>query len=169
MMLRMTYLAGMVSLCLSGAVQSQGVYGGLGVGAMDADINGLDASWNGSVMLGYAFGDGPGKFAVEAQYTGPVSDGDVNGGGGGDWNIQTIAGYVAYRYGETVYVKARLGYLHESASIHIGPANLNENDDSVSGGVGVGWNINENIAIEGEFTVIESDINFYSAALIYNF
>ncbi|VAW82826.1 hypothetical protein MNBD_GAMMA14-824 [hydrothermal vent metagenome] len=166
--------AGLIpALCLvSGAVMAEGAYVGARVGIMDADVSGLDSATNMGVLLGYTFGDVSDgmTWAVEGEFTTTASKGDVDlAGFNGDWDIDTQAIYGVLRIGGDFYGKARVGYLREDISVSVAGISADGSDSGLSGGVGAGWRINEQIAIEAEYTLVEKDVDFYSAGVNFAF
>jgi len=159
-------------LCLLGSTaMAEGVYVGAKVGVMDPDINGMDEATNAGVVLGYTFGgDGNISWAAEAEFTTTISDGDIEVfGQKGDWDVDTQALYGVLRFGSDIYGKVRAGYLREDVSASIAGVSVDDDDTGFSGGLGAGWRMNENFAIELEYTFIEDDLDFYSAGLNYSF
>ena len=150
--------------------QAEGYYGGLKVGAMMNDVSGLDSATNIGLNLGYAFedyGNGP---AIEGEYTTSASDGDISiNGQSGSWDVDTLAIYGAYRFGGDFYGKVKLGYLHEDGSASGPGGTFSGTDSGASIGIGAGWTLSPQSAIEMEYTVIESDVNFLSLGFNYTF
>ena len=89
----------------------------------------------------------------------------------GDLDMDTHALYGAFRYGETVYFKAKLGVLREEVDIKVRPAgpSVSDNDTGLSGGIRVGARLGDHFMIEAEFTVIEEDVNYFSIGAGFRF
>lgn len=155
-----------------------GVKGGLmlidnlDVGAgttVDAD-NGL----NGGLFVGYQWGlGGAGSIAVEGEFSTALSAGDmtITGPGGsitGEWEVQTLAIYAAYRSAGDLYFKGKIGFLDEDVDLTLGGTTTNASDTGMSLGLGAGWNIGTG-GIEAEYTIIEEDVSFFSIAYHHYF
>ena len=160
-------------LCLIGSTaMAEGVYVGAKVGVMDPDVNGLDEATNAGVAIGYTFAEIEEMFSwgFEAEFTTTVSDGDAElAGFKGDWDVDTQAIYAVVRAGKTVYGKLRAGVLREDVSIDIAGISAEEDDTSFTAGLGAGWRVTEKLALEAEYTFIESDLDFYSIGVNYSF
>lgn len=161
-----------MGVCTAAAAQENPLYFGLKAGQMDLDASGFDNSSNFGLMLGYdLYRDANGALAVEAEYTHDISKGDVNVSGvGGNWKIETLAGYGAYRTAGPVYLKAKAGYLREDISVSgISGNTVSGKDSGFSFGAGVGYHFNSKTGIELEYTVIEEDVNFLSIGYFTHF
>ncbi len=160
-------------LCLfSSAAMAEGPYLGAKLGIMDADVSGLDDATNVGLFAGYNFGElGDGiSWALEAEFTTTISDGDVDVLGlNGDWDVDTQALYAVLRVGGDLYGKLRAGYLREDVSVSIAGVSIGGDDTGFSGGLGGGWQVNEQLAIEAEYTLVEEDLDFYSIGVNYAF
>ena len=141
----------------------EGLYGGVGVGIMNIDIHNADRLYNGTLQMGYHFNN---NLALELQYTDSLTEGDINYNYGYyrssvSYSVQTLAAYGVYRSSGDVYFKGKAGVLREKV--------LSAKDTGVSAGVGVGFRISDSAALEFEATIIEKDINFFSAAINFGF
>lgn len=163
-------IAGLIVATVSVTAQSENYYVGLKAGSMLTRLDGFDNSANGGVTLGYAFGDYNNAAAIEAEYTGSLSDGDINiGGAKGKWKVDTFALYGAYRFGGDLYGKVKIGYLNERASASGPGGTFSGTDNGASIGLGAGWKLAPQMAIEAEYTRIESDVDFLSVGFNYLF
>ncbi len=160
-------------LCMLGSTaMAEGVYLGARVGVMDPDVSGLDNATNASVLIGYMFAEIDDMFSwgFEAEATTTVSDGDAEVlGFKGDWDIDTQALYGVIRVGKAFYGKLRFGFLREDVSIDVAGVSVEGDDTSFTTGIGGGWRTTENLALEAEYTQVESDIGFYSVGVNYFF
>lgn len=148
--------------------QENPVYFGLKAGQMDADQGGFDAASNIGVIFGYAMvRDVRGAFALEGEYTLNLSKGDI--AGGGDWKVETLAVYGAYRTADTVYLKAKAGALRQDVRCRGSSRDICGKDSGLSLGAGVGWRLNRKIGLELEYTMIEEDIGFLSLGYFTHF
>lgn len=152
-------------LAASAAAQAadQGVYFGIKGGLMDPKESRLDDAINLGGVIGYNI---PGV----TQLGGPIGiEGDINlslvkgdVSGGGDWDVQTFAGYGVYRTGGAAYAKAKVGIAHQRMSV----SGAGENDDtSFSYGVGAGLKMGPGRA-EVEYTWLH-ELNFISVAYLF--
>ncbi|MFL6624030.1 MAG: porin family protein [Sulfurifustis sp.] len=161
-----------VTICAAAAAQESPLYFGLKAGQMDIDQSGFDTSSNFGLLLGYdLFRDVNGSLAIEAEYTRDISKGDVQiGAANGDWKIETLAAYGAYRTAGPIYLKAKAGYLSEDISVSgVSGTGVSGNDSGFSFGAGVGYYFNRKTGIEFEYTVIEQDVNFFSIGYFTHF
>ncbi|HEX9628088.1 MAG TPA: outer membrane beta-barrel protein [Acidiferrobacterales bacterium] len=105
---------------------------------------------------------GGGTLSIEGEFTTTVVDGDTNFGG--DWDITTISAYAAYRFPLQggVYLKGKAGGTWSDPDT---PATRKSETDG-SFGLGVGWHLGSG-ALEGEFTVISSELLFLSVGYLF--
>lgn len=147
-------------------------YAGLKIGIMDADISGFDDATNVGITIGYNYNE---NIAIEGEFTTSSSDGDVTiSGVPGIWDVNTVAVYGVYRIGQKFYFKAKAGYLHEEVTIKVtggGASGLSieGTDSGFSAGLGGGWRVTDHAFIEAEYTLIESDVNYFSIGVNYSF
>lgn len=169
--LRVVALIAGVGICTAAASQENPLYLGIKIGQMDIDQSGFDTSINFGLLVGYdILRDANGAFSIEAEYTRDISEGDVDiGGVNGDWHIETLAAYGAYRTAGPVYLKARAGYLREDVSVSGINSGVAGKDSGLSYGAGVGYYLNRKSGIEFEYTAIEHDINFFSLGYFTHF
>lgn len=171
--MRATRWSGLILLLL-GACGTAGAgefYVGARAGIMDVEPGGFDAATNAGILLGYEFPSAiPIRWGLEAEFTTTVADGDFRlGGVSGDWDIDTQALYLVARAGDRLYGKVRVGALREDVSASAGGISVDDSDSGFSAGVGIGWRAAPRIALEAEFTMIEDDVNFFSAGLNFAF
>lgn len=142
-------------------------YLGLKVGQMDADVSGFDEATNAGIYGGYTLhDDSNGRFAIEGEYTRSIADGDLPGG---EWDIETLAAYGAFRTAGPVFLKIKAGYLREDVSVSSGNFSVSGKDSGLSFGAGGGFRLGEKAAFELEYTVIEDDVNFFSIGYLTHF
>lgn len=122
------------------------------VDADDSDIN-LDKPTAYGVYGGYSFNK---NLAVEAEYI-KSSDADVTVDGFDDkseFNAETIGLYGVYRYNlpnqlDALYVKGKLGVARSKVDAKGADSVY---DSGVAGGLGLGYDLTNNVSIEGEYT-----------------
>lgn len=157
------------SLAIStAAAQESPLYFGFKAGRMETDVGGFDAASNFGFTFGYELlRDFNGSFALEGEYTRDLAKGDV--AGAGNWKIETLAGYGAYRTADTVYLKAKSGLLRRDATVRGADAGFAGRDSEISFGAGVGVRLTQKTGLELEYTVIESAVSFLSLGYFTHF
>ena len=96
------------------------------------------------------------NFGAEVEYVGS-SDADLDGGG--DYNAQTLGAYGTYRYNfptSSVYAKAKLGFAQTKLEASYANESYDEDDTGIAGGVGLGYNLSPNTAVEAEYAILPS-------------
>ena len=133
-------------------------YVGVKVGQFDLDVDGADKPTAYGVYGGYNFDP---NFGIEAEYVGS-SDADYYNG---DIDAKTYGAYGTYRYqfpNTGLYAKGKLGvakteiegnYLAEDSKRNT----ISKDDTSLAGGVGLGYSVNPNFAVEAEYDKLGSD------------
>lgn len=148
--------------------QENPVFFGVKAGQIDADQGGFDTASNIGFLFGYALSrDATGVLALESEYTRNLSDGDI--AGAGDWRIETLAVYGAYRTTDDVYLKAKAGALSQDVKCQGTRRGICAKASGVSFGAGVGWRLNRKVGFELEYTLIEEDIGFLSLGYFTHF
>lgn len=163
---------GCLSFTTAATAEDNPVYFGIKAGVMKADVGGFDPSNNFGFLLGYdVYRDVNGTLSIEGEYTRKLSEGDVNiGGARGDWKIETLAAYGAYRTAGELYLKAKAGYLREDVNVSgVGNTSVSGKDSGLSYGAGVGYRFNRKTGLELEYTIVESDISFLSLGYFTHF
>lgn len=152
-------------------------YIGSKVGQLNIDVSEtiLEADNASAVSLigGYNLGNG---FAMELELI-PTTEADISIKGGavvGTIEVQTVAVYLAYRLpfaNNTVYFKAKGGVLNEQVEAKVNglSGSYKESDSGLSVGLGAGYNLNKNISLEAEYTIIEQDVDFLGAGINIRF
>lgn len=167
--------ASVLALALSsGAAMVQadnigGFYIGAKTGHMSIDVSEVSNDRGDGLFLGYEWnaGDNMG-IAVEYEYTTTSTNARV-AGLRGNADLDTHALYAAFRFGETLYLKARAGVLREEVDIKIAGMKFSENDTGFSGGFGLGYRFGRNAFVEVEYTIIEKDIDYLSIGAAFKF
>lgn len=142
-------------------------YVGGKVGIMDVDLAAYDSATTVGLLVGWETRmDGPVSVGVEGEITTTLGDADFSSGGvTAEWNLDTYAAYGVARFGDQVYGKAKLGVLHEDLEVTTATASVRGDDTGASMGLGVGLRVNRSVSIEGEYTLIEEDVDFWSAGV----
>lgn len=159
--------ASQASLAGDGLLGGIGVYGGATAGPMINNSGSLQNSQNYGFVGGYAFGDT--GMAMEAMYTSDLLQGDIDTTAGGKWDTDAYAFHGVYRYGETMYVKAKGGYASVDVNITANYIIPNSSESGFSAGIGGGMRIGEVLSVEGEYTLLSSDVSYLSASLLVQF
>jgi len=95
----------------------------------------------------------------EAELGLTVKDGEV--GADTDWDLFSVAGYAVYRTPGKVGVKAKMGVAYWD--------DPNDNDLSLSAGIGAGIRLGKKGILDIEYTQINDNVDFISAGYLYNF
>ncbi|MDH3692249.1 MAG: outer membrane beta-barrel protein [Gammaproteobacteria bacterium] len=112
---------------------------------------------NAGIILGYEFAKAiayRGKSSIELDITTSFDDGSFrpNIGPSGDWDVDTVGVFFAYRTPGTVYFKGKLGLLSSDVEVDVGPANNDQSDTSFAFGAGLGLLLGERGNLELEVT-----------------
>lgn len=143
-------------------------YLGLKVGSMMVDVSGFDDASAVGFVAGYKFFDNAGgSVAIEGEYN-DSSSADIKGFPA-KWDIRTVAVYLAYRSAGDLYFKGKAGYLDEKVTASGFGTTISGSDSGLSVGVGGGWKMGKQAALELEFTIIEEDVNYLSLGVIFSF
>ncbi len=142
------------------------MYAGLKVGQFYLDDDGLDDLDDATaygVYGGYKFDP---NFGIEVEYVGS-SDADFEFDGiDGEYDVKTYGAYGTYRYffpnAAGIYAKGKLGIAKTEVDISIddgfgGSYDDSSDDTGVAGGIGLGYSINPDFAVELEYALTDSD------------
>ncbi len=134
------------------------LYYALKGGFMQPDGKNNDSALNIGGMLGQPFHR---NVAWEAELTLTLSDGEV--GNNRDWDITTLAGYAVFRgpQGEKLSLKGKVGISYWDSS--------NDEDFSLSTGIGLGIRAGKSGIVDLEFTEIDDQVDFISVGYIFNY
>jgi hypothetical protein len=130
-------------------------YFGVKGGLMDPDGKNNDAAFNIAAVVGQPIQR---YLSWEGELSASLSDGEV---AGRDWDVNSIAGYGVFRTEGKVMLKGKLGLAYWDAA--------DDDDLSLSLGVGVDIRLAKNGALEVEFTQIDDQIDFLSVGYLFNF
>lgn len=143
---------------------NEGFYLGAKLGNMYIDQQNFDDPTSKGFLIGYDFGG----FAVELERNTAEADWDFDTGFGsvsGQLDIDTTALYGVYRSEGTVYFKGKVGVINEDIEDEDGES---ESDTGLTAGVGLGVRAGH-LSFEGEFTILETDINLLSLGVNFTF
>ncbi len=152
------------------AASAQGVkptpYIGGKLGLMMVDGSGFDDAINAGALVGMTLNQvQAGSLAVEAELTLTLVDGEISGGP--DWDVTTLAGYGVYRSNGPIYFKGKAGLVYWDFDLDGFRGSSDDIDLSI--GIGGGLKISDKAALELEYTIIESDLDFLSVGFKINF
>jgi len=148
-------------------------YGLAKIGFMSINKNNADPV----LALGgiYGIGLSP-SFTFEAEFSISLGQGGeyvADNGDEGQYDIWTVAGYVAYRYpfNDTVYLKLKGGIVYEDVQRSGLESNSKSTGVGAAGGGGLGFvlNFGHPVMLEFEATATEKDIIFFSLGMTYPF
>jgi len=148
-------------------------YGLAKIGAMAINKNDADPA----LALGAIYGIGLSpSFTFEAEFSISLGVGGEyvsDTGDEGQYDIWTVAGYVAYRYpfNDTVYLKLKGGIVYEDVQRSGLETNSKSTGVGAAGGGGLGFvlNLGQPVMLELEATATEKDIIFFSLGMTYPF
>ena len=130
-------------------------YVGAKVGQFDLDRSGTDDPTAYGVYAGYNFDP---NFGMEAEFVGSDDADYLNTG---EVDAKTYGVYGTYRYAfpnTGLYAKGKLGVAKtEVEGTGTLLNNFSDSDTSLAGGVGLGYSVNPNFAVEAEYDKLGSD------------
>ena len=151
-----------ITLCSIGTVhaEDEAWYAGVKAGQMKVDQPGFKNAIGVGGILGYKLNN---TLGIEGGYTTTGEDADVMiGTTDSKWDIDVVAVHLAYRTEGNFFVKGKAGLLYQEVSVNTNNANEPGSGGEMSIGIGAGWRPFKDIALELEYTVIESDVSFIS-------
>lgn len=137
-----------------------------GVMAVSDDISFDDATSIGAVLGANIKDSG---LAIEGELTTSVSSAEHKTTDGAELDIYTIALYGVYRSSGNFYFKGKGGLVYEYLNISGFIFPIEGESIGLSLGAGGGFRINDTASLEIEYTIIESDIDFISLGIIFEF
>lgn len=151
-----------ITLCSIGTVhaEDEAWYAGVKAGSMKVDVSAYDDELGVGGVLGYKLNN---TLAIEGGYSTTGKDGGLTiGSTQGNWSVDIVSVYLAYRSEGALYFKGKIRYLYEDVKITVPGASLSGSDNGITYGIGAGWRPFKNISFELEYTAIEADLNFIS-------
>lgn len=146
-------------------------YVGVKVGSIDMDDNRVPNLTSYGVYAGYNFTD---NFGVEADYSGTEAE-TYKGTANAEIDAKTYGLYGTYRYNfgaVPAYVKAKVGVAKTKSDLSstlTGDDFEVLNDTRLAGGIGAGYKLTDNIAVEAMYNKIHSDVDQYTAGVHLSF
>lgn len=142
-----------------------GPYAGIKVGDVDIDRSGFDKTEAIGVVVGYGL-PMPGV-AIEGEYTTTLSTGRVSSDGErGRYDASTWGVFGAYRAGDLIYLKGKLGIVRQDVSVRR-VDRRDGTDTSIGYGVGVG--IRLPVTLELEYAGTREDHRMISISALMRF
>ena len=146
-------------------------YVGAKVGQFIVDADDLDDLTAFGAYAGYNFTPAVG---VEVEYVGSSTESIDLGGADLDYDLKTYGIYGTYNYvfpNTSVYAKGKIGFAKAEVDTEINELNFSESgsDSGVAGGIAIGYNVNPNIAVEGEWAYIAEDVTALTIGAKYKF
>ena len=145
---------------------------------VDDDRDNFDDTTAFGVYAGYNFTPG---FGMEAEYVGSSEKSfSISSGFSGltsniDYDFKKYGIYGTYRYmfpNTAIYAKGKIGFAKVEIEIDTMSGYLNEpnhnrriisesiSDSGLTGGIGIGYLVNPNIAIEAEYALVAEDLDY---------
>lgn len=161
---------GVSLLSVSAFAADSPLYVGIKGGTMMVSPSEFEDANSFGLVLGYKLFDNPsGSLAVEGEFTNSSSEKITILNVTGKWDIDTKAVYLAYRTSGDLYFKGKIGYLDEDVNVNIAGASISGSDSGASYGIGGGWKLGKSSALELEYTIIETDVDFISLGVNFSF
>ena len=141
----------MSSAAFADEASQEGFYLGLKAGSLIIDVSGIDNATMLGFQAGYDMGN---NWSVEFEYTAGEAE-----AGSTDVDATNTAVYTTYR---SAYVRGyflgKVGFLKEE----LDGGGVSESDTGLSYGLGSGFNVNKQFAIEAEYTIVEEDADLFA-------
>ena len=148
------------------------VYAGLYLGVKGGEMNiSDDISFNNATSVGILLGANiqDSGLALEGELTTTTSAAEHKTISGSELDIYTLAFYGVYRSAGNFYIKGKAGLIYEYLNVSGFIIPLEGEDIGISLGAGGGFRISNNINLELEYTLIESDIDYVSLGITFGF
>ena len=175
-------LALLGGLAVAGTAQAAGkIYIGGKVGIVDADSGAPGASFDPAIAVGvyggfnmlgkdsqFAANLNGGTLAVEGEAMLTVVKGDA--GVAGDWDINSIGAYAAYRHPLTdyFYLKGKAGLVHYKIDTDLFSGTYGDTSNTLALGIGAGWKVGPG-SLEVDLVTYGSDVRMLSAGFHMSF
>lgn len=172
-------LALLVGCFMSAGAQAAVSYGdgqpyvGAKIGQFMIDEGELDDPTAFGAYAGYNFTP---EFGMEVEYVGSSEESINISGVNVDYGLKTYGIYGTYRYvfpNTALYAKGKLGFAKAEINVEAngfgGSASDSDSDTGVAGGIGLGYLVNPNIAIEGEYAIVAEDIDLLTIGANFKF
>lgn len=144
-------------------------YVGAKVGQFIVDDSDFDNNTAYGAFAGYNFTP---EVGMEVEYVGSSDESIDLGGVDADYNFKTYGIYGTYRYNfpnTAVYAKGKLGFAKAELEAKALGEKSTDSDSGVAGGIGLGYNFNPNVAVEGEWAYVAEDLTLLTVGATYKF
>lgn len=160
------YIAVAACALQASTANAEGFYLGAKAGNLDIAVSEFENDSASGLVLGYEFTSG---LAVQGETL--KGSADINTFFGRfDGDFESRALYAVFRStGETVYGFAKAGVLHEEVEVNALYYNVRESDTGASVGIGGGFRLGQHVLLEGEYTMIEQDVDFFGINAVIQF
>lgn len=170
-------LALLVGCFMSAGAQAAVSYGngqpyvGAKIGQFMVDEGELDDPTAFGAYAGYNFTP---EFGMEVEYVGSSEESINISGVNVDYDLKTYGIYGTYRYvfpNTVLYAKGKLGFAKAEINVEANGfgGSASDSDTGVAGGIGLGYLVNPNIAIEGEYAIVAEDIDLLTIGANFKF
>ncbi|SNT68990.1 porin family protein [Psychrobacter sp. LV10R520-6] len=169
-----TLLAGsLFSVAAQAAPTAQSGYVGAKIGQFMVDEGDLDDPTAFGAYAGYNFTP---EFGMEVEYVGSSEESINISGVNIDYDLKTYGIYGTYRYAfpnTALYAKGKIGFakaeIDATASSFGYTFSESGSDSGVAGGIGLGYLVNPNIAIEAEYALVAEDLDLLTIGANFKF
>ncbi len=170
-------LALVVGCFMSAGAQAAVSYGdgqpyvGAKIGQFMVDEGDLDDPTAFGAYAGYNFTP---EFGMEVEYVGSSEESINISGVNIDYDLKTYGIYGTYRYAfpnTALYAKAKLGFAKAEIDVEASDFNVSDSDSDtgVAGGIGLGYSVSPNLAIEGEYAIVAEDVDLLTIGANFKF
>jgi len=172
-------LALLVGCFMSAGAQAAVSYGngqpyvGAKIGQFMVDEGELDDPTAFGAYAGYNFTP---EFGMEVEYVGSSEESINVSGVNVDYDLKTYGIYGTYRYvfpNTALYAKGKLGFAKAEINVEAngfgGSASDSDSDTGVAGGIGLGYLVSPNVAVEAEYAVVAEDLDLLTIGANFKF
>ena len=172
-------LALLVGCFMSAGAQAAVSYGdgqpyfGAKIGQFMIDEGELDDPTAFGAYAGYNFTP---EFGMEVEYVGSSEESINISGVNVDYDLKTYGIYGTYRYvfpNTALYAKGKLGFAKAEINVEAngfgGSASDSDSDTGVAGGIGLGYLVSPNVAVEAEYAVVAEDLDLLTIGANFKF
>ena len=148
-------------------------YIGAKVGQFLVDADDFDDLTAYGFYAGYNFTP---EFGMEVEYVGSSEESVNISGVNVDYDLKTYGIYGTYRYtfpDTALYAKSKLGFAKAEIDMEASRFGVriteSNSDTGLAGGIGLGYLVSPNIAIEGEYAIIAEDVDLLTIGANFKF
>lgn len=162
-MTRNFFLIFAVLLFASTTAMAEGFYGGAGFGLTQIEDEGPGFSYEDNpfgwrILAGYDFND---KFAIEGSYvnSGEAEDDILGGNVKSELSAFTVSIIGLIAVSDSASIFGKLGFYTGEQEIKLQGATLDEDEDGLTAGAGVRFDMGNNFVIRGDFDWYDTDLD----------